>query len=931
MTDILISSLVENQLPEFIREENTTFVTFLKKYYEWLEKEGNAIQQSKAVSEANDVDLADDVFVEKIKQELLPFFPKDLLLDKAKFIKLSNEYYKSKGTPQAVKFLFRILYNEEISIHYPGEQILKASNGKWVLPLALRVTTGDPNILNIEKTKITGSISKATAIVEKAIKSIDRQLGIEYVELYISNVNKLFTTGETITTHITGNTSVAVTGTLVGSLSEIKIDPKNRGLFYNGYDATLGYEGDPVTIIGGLNTNSSSPVGAVATVGEVLKGSVKNIVLKKGGFGFRYPQTFPNSSIIDFKGGFTDGVLGSEAKAQIMLLDEKYTRNVNVSDVEIETMYNNTINAMDNIANNKTISQLTTFQSLELYPISFVDVVSSGGGYKSKPSVDIGSYYLEDIDDTLIINSCTAVKGSNVLRDSSQDLRNSFEIGDNVRLFLKNRFEEVRTIANVSIDTITLDLPFENNIDNLSVYKMFRRNLTGLGSLGRIEILNGGHDYNVGEYLIFTTKGRGYGANAQITEVHAANNGIKAVEFNENTSYVRGGEGYEKNYIPTITINTAHGSNASLVVSEILGDGEDFDISTTRIGAISTLRVLSYGYDYVESPTISLRNANMVVDNVTAGLLFVANTKVYQGSSNVSPDWYAYVDGYTQANNFLRIYNYRGVFDPTKQIISDENPNNIVTANVVSVSYYGDGKAKATAKFENGLIRYPGIYLNQDGQLSADQKLQDSVKYHNFSYVINTENDYVKFKKALNDAAHPIGTKAFVVRIDTNEKQASNLSSNVISIVTKTLANTFNISNGSNNMVATGANANLISVVSVGDHVILSNVRRQISGTGNVRVSSNTITGNSSNFINDLLDGDTITLSTGNTGTVLSVINANTVYMNTNFNITSNDATISLVFDEVKRVTFVNANTILVDTNFTTNSTFVTTIHQKVE
>ncbi len=90
----------------------------------------------------------------------------------------------------------------------------------------------------------------------------------------------------------------------------------------------------------------------------------------------------------------------------------------------------------------------------------------------------------------------------------------------------------------------------------------------------------------------------------------------------------------------------------------------------------------------------------------------------------------------------MRIYNYRGSFNVASRIISNDNT---VSANVVAVSYYGDGKAKATAGFENGLIRYPGIYLNEDGQLSADKKLQDSKKYHNFSYVINTENDYVKF------------------------------------------------------------------------------------------------------------------------------------------------------------------------------------------
>ena len=392
--------------------------------------------------------------------------------------------------------------------------------------------------------------------------------------------------------------------------------------------------------------------------------------------------------------------------------------------------------------------------------------------------------------------------------------------------------------------------------------------------------------------------------------------------------YIRGGEGYDAGHLPTITVNTAFGTGATLIAKEILGDGEELELSTTRIGSISTLRVVSYGYDYISAPQISLRNADLVVSNVTQGQIFVANTKIYQGASNTNTTWTAFVDRYVTSNNHMRIYNYRGSFNVASQIISDDNT---VSANVVNVSYYGDGKAKATAGFENGLIRYPGIYLNEDGQLSADKKLQDSKKYHNFSYVINTENDYVKFKKALNDVVHPVGTKTFVTRVSANPKNAARPNSTIKIISVQTLSNTFNVANGSNNMVATGASPNLAAVISVGDYVTLRNVERRISGTVNVGVSSNVVVGTSTNFINDVQANDVIKLSTGNTSTVTEVINANTIYTYTNFGISNNNATISILFNDTKQVTFVNANTILVSTKFTTNSTYVTTSHQKLE
>jgi hypothetical protein len=928
MTTNLISTQIQRQLPDFIRNDNPKFVLFLEKYYEWLEQSNNAIGQSQALYDSKDLDLVNDFYFDQIVKEILPNFPTDILLDKSKFVKHVGEFYRSKGTPESIKFLFRILYNEEIEIYYPKEQILKASDGKWVLPLALRVETGDLNVFDIERTKITGEQSKATAVVEKVIKSIDRQLGIEYIELYISNIDKLFVTGENVSTTIvrTNGTTDFVTAKLIGSLSEIKIDPRNRGLFYNGFDPDLDYDGDPVTIIGGLNPTSGNPIGALATVGDVLRGSVDDIITLNGGFGFRSPALHPDSSVIDFTGGFENGILGAEAKASISFLDDSYYRTINVSNYTIENFFGSTINGIDNIANTKTINELTTKQTLNLSSIAFITVDSSGGGYRTKPNVDIYSLYIEELGDTLIIQSATAVQGTNVLRDESQDLRNSFEPGEKVRLFLRNRYEEIKTVTNVTSSTITFDSFFENDINNLTVFKLTRRDVSEVGSLGRIEILNGGENYAVGEYLIFTSDGRGYGANANVSEVHIGNNGIKSVEFNESIEYVRGGEGYTMIDLPEITIDTASGENAQLIVTEILGKGTNLDLSTSRIGAISTIRVISFGYDYVAAPTISLRNADLTLSDVTEGQIFIANTRVYQGESNINSSFSAQVDKFIQANNFLRIYDYKGTFNRELELKSDDD---LVTANIVTSSFYGDGKAKATAGFENGLIRYPGIYLNTDGQPSSDQKLQDERKYHNYSYVINTTNDYYKFKKTLKETAHPIGMRSFVTKIDTNEKVAANSTIDTFFLTRFEVSNTFDIISSSNNMVVTDT-LDVSTEVSAGDTIILKDLSRQIEGLANITSSSNVVTGNGTNFINDLVDGQTIELSSGNTVVVESVINANTIFVSEILYLTETDLTINVRFDVTSNVNFTNTDMILVDSEFTTTNDSVTVIVQKV-
>jgi hypothetical protein len=1106
MENVRTSNLVSSQLPDFVRSDYPKFVTFLEKYYEWLETTDSVSYEIDALRNANDIDDADDYYIEQLKKDLTPYFPQDIVSDKRLFLKLVTQFYRSSGTQESVKFLFRALYNENIEIYYPKEDILKASDGKWVLPLALRIDTDDNNIFNIAKTLITGETSKATALVEKVIQSVDRQLGITYTEIYVSNVQRLFTTGERITsTYFDEATqlNVTVSGRLIGALSEIKINSTNRGLFYNGYDpdAIPSYPGDPVSIVGGLNPIANTPVGAVAYVGATTKGGITDIIVEKGGFGFRDPAINLNSSIIDFKGGFDGVAFGTEAKASINLLDTSISRKINVSNMAVEildgyfskisraltsvsivgsngyfstttsysgnltvgnavtaygtltgtgtitdyssttltgvviegsngyfsttsspstitvgdpvsisgtltgtgTIFNyssgttyyiktknsnyfslsesiggNAITSLNGTttgltfqtgklyyvktqaggpganffslsatvggaaisttsgtttgltitANKETqlISSLSTFDEFNVYPISFVAVDGSGGGYRQKPSVETYSFYNEDYDDILVCLSRVIVKGTSLINDSSQDLTLSFEPGDYVRLFIKNKFEAIRELLYVDTNNLYFAEAFRNDLTNVSVYKILRNDLYKIGSLGRITVNNGGTGYANGDILIFTG-GSGYGANGY---VNVSSGVITSVTINNHSSnaFVIGGEGYTRDLLPSINVQSVSGTSANLTVAQITGDGEQYGLTTSRIGAITSLRIESYGYDYVEAPTVSLRNADIVLSGVTLGQLFVANTTVYQGTSNSSPSFSATVDSYSPETTKLRIFNYRGVFDETKAIKSDDG---IVTANVTSFLFYGDGNAKATAKFENGLIRYPGIYLNTDGQISADKKLQDGEKYHNFSYIIKSQTDYSKFKKPLNDIVHPIGTKTFITKIDNNEEMLAEVNTSAFITITS-LADTYNIAVGSNKIITTNASANLQSTVNVGDIIILANVHRRLQNTVNVVSGSNILFGeaNSVNFINDLQDGDTVYLSTGNTAIIKEVTNSSFAILDTTINVTSTTAVINLVYSSTIRANSRNANTIFADSIFTSAGSNLSATIQKV-
>ncbi len=261
------SQLIENQLPEFVREQDPNFVAFLKAYYEYLEQYGlelfntkiidssinsltlthdastkiNAYQGKTVVClngpakghtrkitsydpsnnvitvdpswlsnnippantkisikdnsnpgkllEYRDIDNTVDQFISYFQDEFLASIPGDILADKRFILKHIKEFYQSRGTEASYRFLFRILFNEEIEFYYPKVDIFRASDAKWTTNHYMRVTTNNDTFSWVNR-QIIGTISKATASVEEVTQSY---LNGELVsDLLLSNISGIF-------------------------------------------------------------------------------------------------------------------------------------------------------------------------------------------------------------------------------------------------------------------------------------------------------------------------------------------------------------------------------------------------------------------------------------------------------------------------------------------------------------------------------------------------------------------------------------------------------------------------------------------------------------------------------------------------------------------------------------------------------------------
>jgi len=185
-TEKTVSALINGQLPEFVRADNPKFKRFVELYYNWLERDGstagysygNTVYHIMNAEKYRDIDETLDPFERLFKQELLPYFPENTTLDLTKILKGAREFYIKKGSEESVKWLFKVLFGEDIEIFLPKKQILIASDGKWKLPKAFDLTISEENIsINpnlLEKHMGIGSISKATCIIESANRTIDR-------------------------------------------------------------------------------------------------------------------------------------------------------------------------------------------------------------------------------------------------------------------------------------------------------------------------------------------------------------------------------------------------------------------------------------------------------------------------------------------------------------------------------------------------------------------------------------------------------------------------------------------------------------------------------------------------------------------------------------------------------------------------------------
>ena len=184
-----ISSLVQNQFPDFYKEDAPTFLAFIQAYYDYLEENGKMSDAIRNLQDYKDINSTLDEFLNYFTEDLLPSIPKDVLGDKRLMAKYVKNFNLTRGTLSSFKLLFRALFNEEVELSLPSESILKVSDGDWAIERYL-VSKYNVDIYKFIGKTVKGVTSKAEALVED-VRSITIN-GRNVMQILLSNVKGTF-------------------------------------------------------------------------------------------------------------------------------------------------------------------------------------------------------------------------------------------------------------------------------------------------------------------------------------------------------------------------------------------------------------------------------------------------------------------------------------------------------------------------------------------------------------------------------------------------------------------------------------------------------------------------------------------------------------------------------------------------------------------
>ncbi|MGZ4849877.1 MAG: hypothetical protein ACXV2C_00695 [Candidatus Bathyarchaeia archaeon] len=403
-----ISPFISSQFPEFYKTEGPNFILFVQAYYEFMEQQygptyaangestsTNVLYQGRNLLNYRDLDNTLESFLEHFQKKYLYGIPFNVIINKRFLLKHILDVYRSKGSIQCYRLLFKLIYNEDIEVYLPGIDLLAPSDGTWVVPTYIEVTQTSylPNMVG---QTIIGLASNTTAVVESYItEPINNNI---VASLYISNMSPkggAFIEGEKIINLVNKNSAnlasiVAVAPVITGSLNNLFII--NGGQGFNVGDILGVVHRDPSN-----NAVVSFGINGVVRVSQLTQGfGTLNFSISKSGFGITNAPT-----VLVYSGNGNSAGAGASFAVGALGAVQSVTYNTDVIANYLTTVINATAysfpgNATANLSSN--IGTTFTYANNTFGSLLSLTNIKTGNGYTQQANV-----FVESVENSLAL------------------------------------------------------------------------------------------------------------------------------------------------------------------------------------------------------------------------------------------------------------------------------------------------------------------------------------------------------------------------------------------------------------------------------------------------------------------------------------------------------------------------------------------------
>ena len=658
----------------------------------------NPVENLQQLLNYSDPDHTISDFLSQMKEEFLNTIPTDTdnSVSTRKLIKNVKSLYRAKGTAKAHRAFFRILFNEPSEVYTPADDMLRVSDGTWDVRKFIRCT-------------------------QTALQSVN---------------DPIFLTGQVITqandpSSTTINEATAVVENVLkfqeGSTEIIEIvvnDDTLTGTFVNGATVTGTSSADPDTTIG-LTVSQAVATTTITNDGNTLTVGDEATISGGGGSGARIQvqdisgagvdEVIVNAVGQNFLEGDTLTFSSGTAQAKVAVVGGGIAPESGSVDIHVE-LESGTISgsgsgdllledAVDNERGGKFLDSASQLQELRIR----IALENETGGILSEASSGSNSIYI-------------------VNQNSEPDKPYNMEATDHIVL-----------------EEFTAD---EGTIGD----KIVQQNATSTGDITDIRMIASGGGYTSlptatidGTRFIGLETATAQKRDALFPVQERADSATIILESGRRILQ----ETDADNFADLVNPETSDFSRIELetggrIVNESTLAVLNVSGATTipfgaEIGRATSLQIIEHGIDFTSAPTLAFPKyavLKTVSGTISADETFSSNVS---GATGTVVSFNAPLLKYTATTSELEV----------GDTITTSGSQTAVVVKADTLTATATIDAKVTTK---------GAYINQDGHISeGSKKIQDSLYYQDYSYVIRVSESINKWRDSIKRAVHPSG------------------------------------------------------------------------------------------------------------------------------------------------------------------------------